>query len=458
MVWSCCTCISKYTSRSQLSLHLESHADAGGLDLDHELCMSCNRTKESHLIYSSECILYCAHCDEIFLEKRILRLHIHIEHSKRKLPWYLCSACNKLFMRTQDFSKHMEDVHCQFQLDVEPYVVSKLQDITFPCQVCGVLCVLSKYCVDHESFAPASSSSTLTSNTNCIEHGSLYPYCHSCQKCDESFDNCRSLWSHMFLNHEDADFVCNLCDADSKKIVKYPHLLVRHFKFHHAMSLVLPLVHKSMMNRTEVLVDGTPKYQCPECSAVIQDFRGLKAHLQIHSGDREYVCPLCKKLFFRKTNLDNHIKSVHQKIREYKCPECGRGFFNSSNLIPHMRIHSGVKKFVCDVCGESFTHWGSLKQHSYLHGEAKFDCRYCGKSYKNPKSLASHVRNVHTEFPKSVCDVCGKEFKKKKLLTEHMAVHTSDRPFECDLCPSAFKTKKHLRQHYKKHIKIDMAD
>ncbi|KAI5747892.1 hypothetical protein M8J77_019570 [Diaphorina citri] len=457
MVWTCCKCVAKYTSRSHLSLHLLSHSSDADSDDDHELhiCSLCRGLKDSHFIYVAlDSALYCAHCDQVFTDKNILELHIKIEHDKRNVSLFVCLVCGcRLFRRKNDLRKHMQDVHSVYHMDSDLCAVSRLQDITFPCEECKELCVLSKYCIKHKDCSKAMSTPAPSSESVCIEHSNLIPKCHSCQKCEESFDNCNNLWSHMFIKHENSDFVCNLCPPDSKVVIKYVHLLVRHMKKHHTMQLRISSVSKHIKSKTQIFVDGAIHFKCTDCPTIFTSFNGLKNHLDIHSGEKDYACHICNKVFVRHSTLENHTKAVHEKIREFQCKVCGRAFFDVSNMKQHMRIHTGEKKYVCETCGASFVHRGSIIVHNYSHINAQFVCSYCGNIYKNPRALEGHIRNVHTNPQKNICDVCGKEFKMKKLLKEHMAVHTTDRPFVCEFCPSAFKLNKHLRQHYKVHLK-----
>ncbi|KAI5705845.1 hypothetical protein M8J75_002310 [Diaphorina citri] len=129
----------------------------------------------------------------------------------------------------------MKDVHSVYHMDSDLCAVSRLQDITFPCEECKELCVLSKYCIKHKDCSKAMSTPAPSSESVCVEHSNLFPKCHSCQKCEESFDNCNNLWSHMFIKHENSDFVCNLCPPGSKVVVKRPSSLRKHMQDVHSV-------------------------------------------------------------------------------------------------------------------------------------------------------------------------------------------------------------------------------
>uniref|UniRef100_A0A8D9ELR5 PR domain zinc finger protein 5 n=1 Tax=Cacopsylla melanoneura TaxID=428564 RepID=A0A8D9ELR5_9HEMI len=456
MVWACCKCIAKYRSWSQLDVHLLSHGREMVNDVKDDAlwCGSCTRSVDTHCnSVDIEDIFLCAHCDQVFSDKLLIELHFKIDHREMfpQTSWFICQVCgSRLFMRLCDIRKHMQDDHCQFHFDVEPSVVSKLQDTMFPCQVCGVLCVLSKYCVDHKSSAPVSPA--LTSSSKCIEHASLFPNCHSCQKCDDSFDNCTKLWSHMFLNHEDDDFVCNLCPPGTEGVIKYPYILLKHMGRYHAMNFVIPAVFEHLKAKSQVLVNGVVSFKCVQCPCIVQDFETLKTHIKSHSKESDFVCFVCDKLLSRTNILIDHIRSVHQKIRDFSCHLCKGTFSTVYNLREHMNIHTASKKHVCEVCGQAFVHKASLNLHKFSHG-TPFTCNHCGKNYANPLTFKTHILENHSNLPKYVCDICGKELKTKSILQKHLVVHSNERPFVCPICNASYKMKKHLSHHHRqRHV------
>uniref|UniRef100_A0A8D8TSE2 PR domain zinc finger protein 5 n=1 Tax=Cacopsylla melanoneura TaxID=428564 RepID=A0A8D8TSE2_9HEMI len=258
----------------------------------------------------------------------------------------------------------------------------------------------------------------------------------------------------MFLNHENTDFVCNLCPLDSKKVVKYPHVLERHMKQKHAIQLLFSSVHKYVRNKAAITMQDVTQYKCFECPAVLANYGSFKGHIdEIHNKEKDFACQLCNKLFIRNNYLMKHIRVVHEKVRNHKCNECARTFSFPAGLSEHIRTHHMREKLcVCEICGESFFSRDRLRSHKYSHGGSRFCCSSCGKSYKNPMILKLHIQETHTKPSKSICDICGSELKSERLLKAHLAtVHTTERSFVCDICSASYKCKKHLTHHYKKH-------
>ena len=52
-----------------------------------------------------------------------------------------------------------------------------------------------------------------------------------------------------------------------------------------------------------------------------------------------------------------------------------------------------------------------------------FDCKYCGKRFKDRSVLKVHVRDIHDNFIQHDCPFCGKLFKSKNTLANHKSLY-----------------------------------
>ncbi|XP_078510904.1 uncharacterized protein LOC144770337 isoform X1 [Lissotriton helveticus] len=85
-----------------------------------------------------------------------------------------------------------------------------------------------------------------------------------------------------------------------------------------------------------------------------------------HCRERRYQCSECKKCFWAKSSLVEHMR-IHTGERPYKCSFCERCFIQISSLIVHQRTHNGERPYKCPACEKSFTCSSNLLRHRRTH-------------------------------------------------------------------------------------------
>ncbi|KQK81464.1 zinc finger E-box-binding homeobox 1 [Amazona aestiva] len=130
----------------------------------------------------------------------------------------------------------------------------------------------------------------------------------TCPYCDRGYKRFTSLKEHIKYRHEknEDNFSCSLCSYT----FAYRTQLDRHMTSH-----------KSGRDQRHVTQSsGNRKFKCTECGKAFKYKHHLKEHLRIHSGEKPYECPNCKKRFSHSGSYSSHISSsparpqIRQKI------------------------------------------------------------------------------------------------------------------------------------------------
>ncbi|XP_074477180.1 zinc finger and BTB domain-containing protein 49 [Sebastes fasciatus] len=168
------------------------------------------------------------------------------------------------------------------------------------------------------------------------------------------------------------------------------------------------------------------------------------------TGNKQYCCELCGKIFKHPSNLELHKRS-HTGEKPFQCNVCGRNFSQAGNLQTHLRRHSGEKPYICELCGKSFTASGDVHRHKVVHtGEKPHLCDICGRGFNNLSNLKEHKR-THATDKTFICDQCGKSFNTHRKLLKHKARHIGEKPHSCATCGKCFIGSGDLQRHIRSH-------
>lgn len=207
-------------------------------------------------------------------------------------------------------------------------------------------------------------------------------------------------------------------------------------------------------------------WQCQYCELYFPTVAELKIHgIKTHECCNPYKCTDCN---IRKAKLDCFVTHVtrHKKYLKLSCHICCEKFSELSQAKLHSKTHIKTKH-ACSGCNESFATPDELAQHnlafkrdtqtkqrSRANLNENLCCHVCKKSFKNKRTLSSHLLKHSNKKPEHVCNRCGKTYVTKQGLNGHLMAHDNIRPHECVICKLKFRTMGQLRMHIGVHNEV----
>ena len=208
-------------------------------------------------------------------------------------------------------------------------------------------------------------------------------------------------------------------------------------------------------------------YSCPNCGIGLKSRYALQKHLLDAHTELNPVldpqqCSVCDKVFFIKSELEQHCKTVHSERKP--CPICGK-LFKPTYLAEHEKnVHrDGGSRFRCEICNQGCISRSRLKYHIMeTHKNTKrFSCPVagCDTSFLRMATYRSHMDQVHSKVKNYKCpwNACDKAFGRQSHLKRHMLLHTGEKPLKCSLCDYQCRQNGSLKIHMQTTHRFDMA-
>lgn len=193
------------------------------------------------------------------------------------------------------------------------------------------------------------------------------------------------------------------------------------------------------------------KTVCTICDCVVENAKALKLHkMEVHHENLKikHKCSTCGESF------PNEYKyTAHLKVHPLECKLCGKLFYRRQNIQLHMKRHLGVKPFTCEICQKSFVTRQKHDEHKNIHtGDAPIKCNLCDEKFRRYSNLVQHRNRHHLHMKKKIKDYicqCGEIFHSKKKLAWHKEIHES-KPKACTQCNEKFLHMSSLTRHMRR--------
>ncbi|KAK9736087.1 Zinc finger, C2H2 type [Popillia japonica] len=363
-------------------------------------CLYCQKSfsRKGYLVlhartHSGEKPYCCSYCGKRFNQPTSLKVHVRGHTGERP---YTCRVCNNGFTSKSTLKNHnvylvykplnwyvqeISAIYLKESIKIEPTTISYgehfqsniEENATFKwrCKICLQFFPTRAVLRDHTRERHSASHFKHFANYSYNTQTQLY----SCKMCTAEFNNRTMMWKHV-------------------------------------------LVHEQ-------------KFTCEICGEVQDSAYKFSLHLNKHSGDNNYKCPLCEYVTKITSSMSTHINSVHLKRFPYYCKHCGKGYHDAVMCTDHELKHFGNHSVPCVVCQKSFGYTRNLIHHQIsCHKVPTTDaslnnqCDVCMKHYSSSSSLRKHKRIHQRAATPNVCVWCGKHFKDDAALKQHERIHT----------------------------------
>lgn len=237
-----------------------------------------------------------------------------------------------------------------------------------------------------------------------------------CRYCKKMFCDYTGVDEHVKKFHtNEADFVDYIAELKKLKVATCNICNVK-------------LQNRYLLQEHEDRVHSTADSEvCNVCGKKYKNLKSLRNHIRFvhYANGKAHLCHLCPAKFKWAGTLKQHIQEVHEGIREFSCPTCGKEFFRKSQLNRHIRIHGSdaSKRITCTLCNKGFWFENNYVRHMKAVHQPQleeFHCSYCGKGFTQKSSMVAHVQLVHLKIYTYSCKICKMGFTRSKLLQVHM--------------------------------------
>ena len=246
---------------------------------------------------------------------------------------------------------------------------------------------------------------------------------HECPECREEFATWQKCCLHLWREHgQDLElYSCESCDYRSFTA--------------------------AVMEKHKLSHSDQRAFLCPDCGRAYKIKSQLQEHMKsVHrkvspedpSPDDEgsplqvNTCSICNKTFATAREVRYHKERVHDKMKPWSCHQCGYAAFSHKTLRLHIRSHTGSKPYACTECEFKTGDHNSLRRHSMRHsGERPYKCPHCPYAAIQSNCFKIHLRNKHPDHAESTpvyeCSQCSFTTHIERMFLDHAVAHTKEK-------------------------------
>lgn len=219
---------------------------------------------------------------------------------------------------------------------------------------------------------------------------------YECEDCEYSSHNKHYLKQHIDLVHNaERPFKCPFCDYAGKR----GHSLREHLIVH----------------------SNERPFACSHCNATFRRKGHLTNHTKLHTSSSQKTagtpsCPICSKSF-NLSELESHVKLVHNISRLYACEFCEFLAVDQSSVVEHMDSHSHQQVYVCSACDFQTSSYSVFVAHAESHIDD------IGEEDEEKSVGTESPSKASTQPVLMKCTECGFTSSESQAMKNHMWQH-----------------------------------
>lgn len=372
----------------------------------------------------------CFHCGQVFDTPVNLRSHI----KRHGIHRFLCNCCDFTGALADIVAKHLQEVHKQAQIDIQPLNPGKgdmNKDIFIVSPQQAILKDFKLHLINRNKEKILSTKkSYLPEEVDMLPHQSIFTEKVSCQLCSYSTVVRSNIYRHLLKR----DCVVNKATSGMDPVNPVPCLDTGEKYFDKMINMAASSNPDGMSSRDRLdqsiqFVPEDRRFVCGAKSCHYQNHNEdmLMQHINaLHINDRLYNCPHCnKELADGKTvnanNVVAHLRCHDSKI--FKCPSCQLFHFNRADVEKHLaEMHPKCKDKILEFNRQSKQN-DNVKQAKSFGVIFKYKCNICFESkFDTRPQIKRHLQEVHRLNYQYQCTQCSFQNDTKGVIKEHIMV------------------------------------
>ena len=279
----------------------------------------------------------CTLCDKVFDRKINIKCHFMNVHNKVERQ---CNVCGKVLSNSdlKTFKRHVE----------------KCQGVVYVCSFCPYKTTVRANLRKHENihtgkgFECEVCSSVFPTKQRLKAHADIHNANrrkYMCENCGQEFASQDAVQKHVIRVHS------GQCDIYGCDQCKFTAKLLIDLKKH------INVVHNK-------------RFKCGLCPFQSNSHVAMTQHNEFHKPDRQFPCPY-ENCYYRgpsSRHLNSHVNQKHRSASKHQCPICHKLYKKKTHLARHLVSHTGDKPYTCLDCHATFSTHSSYYRHKHKTG------------------------------------------------------------------------------------------